>query len=160
MSEPKITTLCYIEKDSHYLMLHRIKKDADVNAGKWIGVGGHLEAGESVEECLLREVEEETGLILRSYRHRAVIHFVSDIYPDEIMYLYTADEFCGMLKDCDEGVLKWIPKSEIFDLKLWEGDKVFLKMLLEDAPYFELELVYEGDELVGVEPSSYIMSST
>lgn len=148
----KLTTLCYIEQDGCYLMLHRIRKKNDANGGKWIGVGGHFEEGESPEECLLREVFEETGLMLTSYRLRGIITFVSNEWGSEYMHLYTADGFEGDLaaamENCNEGVLKWVPKSELFNLPLWEGDKIFLKLLLEKANIFSLKLEYEGDKLV------------
>ena len=148
----KLTTLCYIEKNNCYLMLHRISKKNDPNEGKWIGVGGHLESGESPEECLIREVYEETGLTLTSYRLRGIITFVSDKWDNEIMYLYTADGFEGnpdtSEEKCKEGVLKWVPKKEIYDLNLWEGDKIFLKYLMESDKIFSLKLQYRGDELV------------
>ena len=140
----KLTTLCYIEQDDCYLMLHRIRKKNDANAGKWIGVGGHFEEGESPEECLLREVYEETGLKLTSYRLRGIITFVSDEWGSEYMHLYTADGFEGDLAaamdNCKEGVLKWVPKKEVFDLPLWEGDKIFLNLLLEKENIFSLKL--------------------
>ncbi len=148
MLKPEVTTLCYIEKGDGYLMLHRIKKEEDVNAGKWIGVGGHFEDGESPEDCLLREVKEETGLHLLSYRLRGIITFVNTKYPTEIMFLYTADEYEGELKACDEGELRWIAKDEIFDLNLWEGDKIFLELLVKGEAFFTLKLIYDGDELV------------
>lgn len=148
----KLTTLCYIEQDNCYLMLHRIRKKNDANEGKWIGVGGHFEEGESPEECLVREVYEETGLKLTSYRLRGIITFVSDAWGSEYMHLYTADGFEGDLaeamKNCNEGVLKWIPKKDIFNLALWEGDKIFLKLLLEKENIFSLKLEYRGDKLV------------
>ena len=148
----KLTTLCYIEQDDCYLMLHRIRKKDDANAGKWIGVGGHFEEGESPEECLLREVYEETGLKLTTYKLRGIITFVSDEWGSEYMHLYTADDFEGDLaeamKNCNEGVLKWIPKKDIFNLALWEGDKIFLKLLLEKENIFSLKLEYRGDKLV------------
>lgn len=148
----KLTTLCYIEQDDCYLMLHRIRKKDDANAGKWIGVGGHFEEGESPEECLLREVYEETGLKLTTYKLRGIITFVSDEWGSEYMHLYTADGFEGDLaeamKNCNEGVLKWIPKKDIFNLALWEGDKIFLKLLLEKENIFSLKLEYRGDKLV------------
>lgn len=148
----KLTTLCYIEQDDCYLMLHRIRKKNDANAGKWIGVGGHFEEGESPEECLLREVYEETGLKLTSYRLRGIITFVSDEWGSEYMHLYTADGFEGDLAaamdNCKEGVLKWVPKKEVFDLPLWEGDKIFLNLLLEKENIFSLKLEYQGDDLV------------
>ena len=144
----KNTTLVYIEKDNKYLMLHRTKKQVDENAGKWIGIGGHFEEGEAPEECMLREVYEETGLTLTSYKFRGIVTFVSNQYGTEYMHLYTADAFEGTLTDCDEGTLAWIPKEEIFDLNLWEGDREFLRLLMEDAPVFSLKLEYTGDNLV------------
>ena len=143
-----ISTLCYIEKEGSYLMLHRIKKEHDVNEGKWIGVGGKLISGESPEECVAREVKEETGLILNSYRLRGILTFSSEGWEDEIIFVYTADDFSGEVSDCDEGELAWIPKDKIKDLNLWEGDRIFLKLLAEDAPVFSLKLSYRGDELV------------
>jgi len=143
------TTLCYIEKNDKYLMLHRNKKSKDPNKEKWIGVGGKIEENETIEECLLREVLEETGLKLLKYNYRGEIHFHSDIYEDEIMYLYTANEFLGEIGTCDEGELRWVNKSEIFNLNLWEGDKNFLRKLIEDDYNpFVMELYYEGDELI------------
>ena len=141
------TTLCYIEKDGKYLMMLRNKKKEDVNEGKWIGVGGHFEEGESPEECLTREVMEETGLTLTEYRLRGVITFSSAGWGTEYMFLFTAEGFEGELKECDEGELQWIPKEEIMDLNLWEGDRHFLKLLIEEAPFFTMKLSYEGDEL-------------
>ena len=143
----KLTTLCYIEKDGCYLMMHRISKENDVNKNKWIGVGGHFEKGESPDECLFREVKEETGLTLTAFRFRGMITFSTDTFETEYMCLYTADGFEGELTDCSEGVLKWIPKEEIWNLNLWEGDRIFLKMLLEDAPFFSMKLTYVGEKL-------------
>ncbi|MBQ8307142.1 MAG: 8-oxo-dGTP diphosphatase [Blautia sp.] len=148
MNKQNITTLCYIEKEDAYLMLHRVSKENDVNKDKWIGVGGHLEEGESPEECLVREVMEETGLTLRSFRFRGLVTFTQDGYGTEYMCLYTAEAFPGELNPCDEGVLEWVPKDRISELSLWEGDHVFLKLLREDAPFFSLKLTYHGDELV------------
>ena len=145
-----LTTLCYIERDGRYLMLHRISKKDDVNKGKWIGVGGHLEEGESPEECLLREVYEETGLTLASWQYRGIVTFSQEGYGTEYMFLYTADGFDGTPRACDEGVLKWIPKEEIGNLNLWEGDRIFLKYLMEERPTFSMKLVYQGDELIQV----------
>lgn len=142
-----LTTLCYIEKDEKYLMLHRISKENDINKDKWIGVGGHFEPDESPEECLLREVKEETGLTLTSYHFRGLVTFMSDKWQTEYMCLYTADGYEGELTDCDEGVLTWIEKSELEHLTLWEGDKIFLKLLAEGAPFFSLKLRYEGNVL-------------
>ena len=118
------TTLCYIEKDNCYLMLYRNKRKVDINKGKWIGVGGHLENGETKDECLVREVYEETGLTLNSFKFRGeIVFYIDDII--EISYLYTSNDFSGILKECDEGILKWIPKDEVLDLPLWEADPIF-----------------------------------
>ena len=146
-----LTTLCYIEKNNSYLMLHRVSKDKDVNKDKWIGVGGHFENGESPEECLFREVYEETGLKLTSYSFRGLITFVSDEWPTEYMCLYTADDYEGTIKECDEGILTWVPKSEILSLNLWEGDKWFLKLLEERWDFFTMKLSYNGDKLIEVQ---------
>ena len=142
------TTLCYIEKENKYLMLHRTSKKKDGNKDKWIGVGGHFEKGESPEECLLREVKEETGLELTSYQFRGIVTFISDEWPDEYMCLYTADRYTGDIGNCDEGELVWVEKGKIMDLNIWEGDKIFLKLLTENQPFFSLKLEYKGDKLV------------
>lgn len=142
------TTLCYIEKDNKYLMLHRTKKENDLNEGKWIGVGGKFEKDETPEECLLREVKEETGLTLTKYRLRAVITFVLNEWGSEYMYLFTANEFSGELSECDEGKLKWVDKKDIFKLNIWDGDRIFLKKLIEEENFFTLKVVYDGDRLV------------
>lgn len=144
----RLSTLCYIEKDDKYLMLHRVKKENDINKHKWIGVGGGFEENESPEECLLREVKEETGLELLEYRFRGIVTFVSNKWDTEYMHLYTATEFAGEMKVCDEGNLEWVAKSEINNLNIWEGDKVFFRLLEEDNSFFELKLIYEGDKLV------------
>lgn len=142
-----LTTLCYIEKDNQYLMLHRVSKKNDINKDKWIGIGGHFEKDESPEECLLREAKEETGLTLTSYHFRGLVTFISDRWETEYMCLYTASGFEGELMECDEGKLEWIEKDKIWDLDLWEGDKIFFRLLLENAPFFSLKLRYEGDVL-------------
>ena len=144
----KLTTLCYIEKDGCYLMLHRVKKEVDINKEKWIGIGGKFEEDESPEECLLREAMEETGLKLTSYRLRGIITFLSDRWYTEYMFLYTADGFEGELKECDEGTLKWVKKEDVDKLNLWEGDRIFLDLLRQEVPCFSLKLQYEGDKLV------------
>ena len=143
----RITTLCYIEKDDAYLMLYRNKKKNDVNKGKWIGVGGGTEEGESIEACLLREVYEETGLRLSDWKYRAEISFLAVGFEQEIMHLFTSDRFSGELSECTEGKLAWIKKSDVFDLPLWEGDRIFLKALMEDAPFFRMKLRYDNDTL-------------
>ena len=143
-----ITTLCYIEKDDCYLMLHRVKKAVDINKDKWIGIGGHLEEGESPEECLVRETREETGLELTDYSLRGVISFVTDSYPTEYMFLYTAAGFTGTLLSCDEGDLEWVPIKDVEKLPIWEGDKVFFRLLREQEEFFSLKLRYEGEKLV------------
>lgn len=142
------TTLCYIEKDNKYLMLHRTKKKNDLNEGKWIGVGGKFEKDETPEECLLREVKEETGLTLTKYKLRGVITFQSNEWETEYMYLFTASEFIGRLTNCKEGDLEWVDKHEILHLNIWEGDKIFLKKMIEEDNFFTLKVVYEGDKLV------------
>lgn len=137
-----LTTLCYIEQDGKYLMLHRVKKEKDINKDKWIGVGGHFEAGESPEECVLREVKEETGYTLTSYRFRGLITF---LYQGECEYmcLYTADGFMGEPEECDEGTLEWVDIDKVEELDLWEGDKIFFRLLREDRPFFSLKLSYD-----------------
>ena len=142
------TTLCYLERGRDYLMLHRVKKELDENKDKWIGIGGKFEEGESPEDCLLREVREETGLTLTSWRYRGIVTFVSDEWGTEYMHLFTADAWEGALRqDCDEGVLEWIDREKLLSLPIWEGDKIFLRLLDQDAPFFSLKLRYEGDRL-------------
>ena len=143
------TTLCYIRRGDEYLMLHRVKKKNDVNHDKWIGVGGKFEDGESPEDCLLREVREETGLTLTRYRFRGVVTFVAEGYETEYMYLYTASGYAGTLTGCDEGDLEWVPKNQVDRLPIWEGDKLFFRLIADpDSPFFSLKLVYQGDRLV------------
>ena len=142
------TTLCYIEKDGKYLMMHRVKRENDINKDKWVGVGGHFEADESPEECLFREVKEETGLTLTSWRLRGILTFICDRQPTEYMFLYTADAYSGELTECSEGDLEWIDKSSVYDLPIWEGDKIFFRLLEEEYPFFSLKLKYENDVLV------------
>lgn len=142
------TTLCYIEQGTKYLLLHRVKKKNDLNEGKWIGVGGKFEEGESPEDCLLREVREETGLTLTDYRFRGLVTFVSDEAPTEYMHLFTATGFTGTLRDCDEGTLEWVPIPQVETLPLWQGDKLFLRLLQTEKDFFSLKLRYVGDQLV------------
>ena len=148
MCDMKLTTLCYIERENAYLMLHRVSKEHDVNKDKWIGVGGHFEAGESPEECVLREVKEETGLTLLSWQFRGVITFSSEGWEDEYICLFTADRFSGELTACDEGVLEWVDQEAVLKLNLWEGDKIFFRLLNEKRPFFSLKLSYRENRLV------------
>jgi len=145
----KFTTLCYLERDEKYLMLHRNAKKNDANEGKWIGVGGHFKENESPEECLLREVEEETGLQLTKYRFRGIVTFVSDKWETEYMCLFSACDWTGSYKECDEGTLCWVPKEQVKNLSLWEGDRVFLELLDDREEFFSLKLEYEGEKLKG-----------
>ncbi len=143
----RLTTLCYIEKDDSYLMLHRTKKSGDISKDMWIGVGGHFEDRESPAECLLREVKEETGLILTSYQLRGVVTFLSDEAEGEYMFLYTADAFKGELTECEEGDLQFVKKAELHKLYFWTGDEIFLKLIRENHPFFDLKLEYQGKTL-------------
>ena len=145
---PRNTTLCHLERDGKYLMLHRVKKQGDENQDKWVGPGGKFEAGESPEDCALREVKEETGLTLLDYEYRGIVTFVSDEWGTEYMHLFWSDRFEGELKDCDEGVLEWIDRHELLNKNIWEGDKIFLDLLEQRVPFFSLKLVYTGDKLV------------
>ena len=142
------TTLCHIEKDNKYLMLHRIKKKNDLNQDKWVGIGGKFEDKESPEECNKREVLEETGLRLENARYCGIVTFVSDIWETEYMHLFHSDSFSGEIKECDEGELCWVDKEEIYSLPIWEGDKIFLKLVEENVPFFSLKLEYKGDTLI------------
>ena len=144
---PRNTTLCYLEQDGRYLMLHRVKKEHDENKDKWIGIGGKFEPGESPEDCALREVREETGLTLTDWDYRGIVTFVSDEWGTEYMHLFWSDRFTGTIRDCDEGVLEWLDKKELLTKNIWEGDKIFLRLLDERVPFFSLKLVYAGDEL-------------
>ena len=152
----ELTTLCYIETEDAYLMMHRIKKKADVNKDKWIGIGGHFEQNESPEECLFREAYEETGLRLTEWQLRGVVTFCfRENEPTqagnqpicEYMFLYTATEYEGTLRDCDEGELVWVPKEDVFSLNLWEGDRIFFDLLMRKEPFFSLKLAYVGNRL-------------
>ncbi|MBO4694269.1 MAG: 8-oxo-dGTP diphosphatase [Clostridia bacterium] len=143
------TTICHIEKDGKYLMLHRVKKKNDLNRDKWVGIGGKIEERESPEQCNMREVFEETGLTIYDAEYRGVVTFVSDIWESEIMHVFTADRFSGSLKQCDEGVLAWIDKNDLYSLPIWEGDKIFLKLINDpEYPFFSLRLEYVGDTLI------------
>ena len=143
----KNTTLCYIERNGCYLMLHRTKKENDLNRDKWIGIGGKFEDKESPEDCVIREVREETGLTLTDYEYRGILTFISDIWETEYMHLFRATGFSGELIECDEGDLMWVGKEEYKSMPQWEGDKIFLELLDTDRPFFSLKLRYEGDDL-------------
>ncbi len=148
MMKSQLTTLCYLEKDDSYLMLHRVSKKNDINHDKWIGVGGHFEHAESPEDCLKREVQEETGLTLNSFEFRGIVTFVSDDSEAEYMHLFTSKDFYGEMRECDEGKLEWVKIDKIESLELWEGDKIFLRLLKEKSPFFSLKLVYKNGDLV------------
>ena len=142
------TTLGYIEREDAYLMLHRVKKKNDLNHDKWVGIGGKFEDGESPEECMCREALEETGLTLHNPTLRGIVTFVSNEWDNEYMFLYTCTHFSGELTECKEGNLEWVPKDKVCDLPIWEGDKIFFRLLNDNAPFFSLKLSYEGDKLV------------
>ena len=141
------TTLCHIEKNGCYLMLHRVKKENDLNRDKWVGIGGKFEDKESPEEANLRETLEETGLTLKNAEYRGIVTFVSDKWETEYMHIFYADKFEGTVKECDEGELCWVNKKDIFSLPIWEGDKIFLRLLDEKTPFFSLKLEYMGERL-------------
>ena len=143
-----LSTLCYIEKDDKYLMLHRTKKKNDINKDKWLGIGGKFEEGESPEECIVREVMEETGLKLNSYQLRTIVTYVSTNWETEYMYVFTSDDFTGDLIECNEGDLQWIDKKEVTKLNTWEGDKIFVEKLQNDSGFFTVKFEYDGDKLV------------
>ncbi len=145
----KDTTLCYIENTKNQtLLLHRTKKKNDLNENKWIGVGGKFERNETAEECLIREVMEETGLTLDSYTYRGVVNFLSDVWENERMHLFTAKVSNDTVKECDEGELKWVDNDKVLSMPTWEGDRVFLELIWKNHPFFHLTLEYEGEKLV------------
>lgn len=150
-----LSTLCYIEKENKYLMLHRTKKKKDINKEKWIGVGGKFEEGESPEECIIREVKEETGLELKSYKLRCIVTYVSTTWETEYMYVFTSDDFEGNLINCDEGELQWIDKSQVTKLNTWEGDKIFIEKIQKDNNFFTIKFEYDGDKLLKHELKEY-----
>lgn len=143
----KLTTLCYLEREGQYLMLHRTKKKNDINHDKWLGVGGKFEQDESPEDCMIREIQEETGFTPLRWAFRGIVTFVSDSAETEYMHLFTVTEWTGEQRLCDEGELAWIEKEQLRHLTLWEGDKIFLKLLEDNAPFFSLKLCYRGDNL-------------
>ena len=142
------SSLCYLIRGDEVLMMHRTRKKNDMNHDKWIAVGGRFEEGESPEECALREVKEETGLTMTDPRYRGIVTFINDQYETERMHLFTSETFEGEMTDCDEGELVWLPKAEMNSLPMWEGDRIFHRLLEEGVPFFELELVYSGEKLL------------
>ncbi len=155
----KNTSLCYIERGREYLMLHRVKKENDENRDKWIGIGGKFEEGESPEECMAREMREETGLTPRAWRYRGIVTFVSDEWGTEYMHLFTCNDFTGTIRECDEGDLEWIDREALLSLPIWEGDKIFLRLLATDAPFFSLKLCYRGSTLVNAVLNGEVIST-
>lgn len=151
-----LSTLCYIEKDGRYLMLHRTKKKNDINKDKWLGIGGKFEKNESPEECIIREVKEETGLTLRLYKLRCIVTYVSTTWETEYMYVFTANDFEGDLIECNEGDLEWIEKDKIMKLNTWEGDKIFVEKLLQNSnSFFSVKFEYDGEKLVNYSLKEY-----
>lgn len=150
-----LSTLCYIEKDNQYLMLHRTKKKNDINKDKWIGIGGKFEENESPEECIIREVKEETGLHLKSYQLRCIVTYVSTNWETEYMYVFTSDDFEGNIIECNEGDLQWVNKDEVTKLNTWEGDKIFIEKMQKDKNFFTVKFEYDGDKLLGYALKEY-----
>ena len=150
-----LSTLCYIEKDAKYLMLHRTKKKNDINKNKWLGVGGRFEEGESPEECIVREVKEETGLTLKNYQLRGIVTYISNKWETEYMYVFTATEFEGNIIECDEGDLEWIEKEKVNTLPTWEGDHIFMDKLQKNSRFFSVKFEYDGEKLIKYDLKEY-----
>lgn len=145
----KNTSLCYIEKDGAYLMMHRVKKQNDINKDKWVGIGGKFESGETPFECAYREIKEETGVTPKNLKYRGLVTFTSNLFGTEYMHLFTADGYEGKLdNDCNEGILEWVKKEDLYSLPVWEGDKIFFRLLETESSFFSLKLVYDGDKLI------------
>lgn len=151
-----LSTVCYIEKDGKYLMLHRTKKENDINKDKWIGIGGKFETNESPEECVIREVLEETGLNLNSCKLKCIVTYVSTNWETEYMYVFTSNDFSGDLIECNEGDLQWIEKDKVINLNTWEGDKIFLNKIQKDNTFFTVKFNYDGDKLIKYSLEEYI----
>ena len=150
-----LSTLCYIEKDKEYLMLHRTKKKNDINKDKWIGIGGKFEDGESPEECIIREVKEETGLTLNTYKLRCIVTYVSTNWETEYMFVFTSNDFTGELMECNEGDLQWVRKDRVTELNTWEGDKIFIEKIQKDNNFFTVKFNYDGDKLIKYDLKEY-----
>ena len=150
-----LSTLCYIEKDKKYLMLHRTKKKNDINKDKWLGIGGKFEDGESPEECIIREVKEETGLTLNTYKLRCIVTYVSTNWETEYMYVFTSNDFTGELMECNEGDLQWVRKDRVTELNTWEGDKIFIEKIQKDNNFFTVKFNYDGDKLIKYDLKEY-----
>lgn len=150
-----LSTVCYIEKEGKYLMLHRTKKKNDINEGKWLGIGGKFEDKESPEDCIIREVKEETGLTLNSVKLRGILTFINTICETEYIYVFTSNDFTGNLIECNEGELKWVEKEKVTSLNLWEGDKIFVEKIKEESPFFTIKYVYDGDTLLHYDLKEY-----
>lgn len=150
-----LSTVCYIEKEGKYLMLHRTKKKNDINEGKWLGIGGKFEDKESPEDCIIREVKEETGLALNSVKLRGILTFINTICETEYIYVFTSNDFTGNLIECNEGELKWVDKDKVTSLNLWEGDKIFIEKIKEESPFFTIKYVYDGDTLFHYDLKEY-----
>ena len=150
-----LSTLCYIEKDGQYLMLHRTKKQNDLNKDKWLGIGGKFEEGESPEECIVRETREETGLILKSYKLRCIVTYVSTNWENEYMYVFTSKDFEGEMIECNEGDLQWVDKDKVVDLNTWEGDKIFLEKIQNGDGFFTVKFEYDGEKLLRYDVKEY-----
>lgn len=150
-----LSTLCYIEKDGQYLMLHRTKKKNDLNKDKWLGIGGKFEEGESPEECIVRETREETGLILKGYKLRCIVTYVSTNWETEYMYVFTSKDFEGEMIECNEGDLQWVDKDKVVDLNTWEGDKIFLEKIQNGDGFFTVKFEYDGEKLLRYDVNDY-----
>ena len=150
-----LSTLCYIEKDGKYLMLHRTKKKNDINKDKWLGIGGKFEEGESPEECIIREVKEETGLTLNTYKLRCIVTYVSTKWETEYMYVFTSNDYTGKLIECNEGDLQWVEKDKVTELNTWEGDKIFVEKIKNNDPFFTVKFNYDGEKLIKYDLNKY-----